>query len=51
MTILSIIIIIIIKEPLSVGVLSQVVADKAGVENGGSLGHKQIALERGKDFQ
>lgn len=34
MTILSII--IIIKEPLSVGVLRQVLADKAGVENGGS---------------
>lgn len=49
MTILSIIIItIIIKEPLSVGVLQR----KAGVENSGSLGHRRIALKNDfKDLQ
>lgn len=38
---------IIIKEPLSVGVLRH----KAGVENGGSLGHRRIAIKMDKDFQ
>lgn len=42
MTILSIIIII-IKELLSVGIVQR----KAGVENGGSLGHRRIALKMG----
>lgn len=38
---------IIIKELLSVGVLRH----KAGVENGGSLGHRRIAIKMDKDFQ
>lgn len=39
-------IIIIIKEPLSVGVLRQVVADKAGVEKGGSSGPQTDCIRK-----